>query len=112
VAIADFARDIAALNGNMECHVLAQKECEDLHMGGFLAVQQGSKFPPQFVHMIYKNKNTQNGKKIAIIGKGLTFDSGGYNLKVTLISVPIFHFLRCDPEFILVLMCAVCCVLC
>lgn len=69
----------------MECHILGQQKCEELNMGGFLAVQQGSKFPPQFLHMIYKNKNTQNGgKKIAIIGKGLTFDSGGYNLKVRL----------------------------
>ena len=84
LAIAAFAHDIAAQHNNMECQVLGQQKCEELKMGGFLAVQQGSKFPPQFVHMIYNNKNTTpNGKKIAFVGKGLTFDSGGYNLKVS-----------------------------
>jgi leucyl aminopeptidase len=82
LAISLFARNIAAMSDNIECQVLGQEECEAANMGGFLAVQQGSKFPPQFVHMTYKNKNTKNGKKIALIGKGLTFDSGGYNLKV------------------------------
>ena len=67
----------------MTCQVLGQEECEARNMGGILAVQQGSKFPPQFIHMVYKSKNTLNGKKIALVGKGLTFDSGGYNLKVT-----------------------------
>jgi leucyl aminopeptidase len=83
LAIGDFARDIAATCENMECKVLELEECTEAKMGGFLAVQQGSKFPPQFIHMTYKNKNTTVTKKrIAIVGKGLTFDSGGYNLKV------------------------------
>lgn len=82
LAIADFARDIAALSDSMECNVLGLEECVARNMGGFLAVQQGSKFPPQFIHMKYKSKNSsKNCKKIALIGKGLTFDSGGYNLK-------------------------------
>ncbi len=55
-------------------------------MGGYLAVQQGSKYPPQFIHLIYSNPtvvpNSEPIKRIALIGKGLTFDSGGYNLKV------------------------------
>lgn len=54
-------------------------------MGGYLAVQQGSKFPPQFIHLTYKsssNDNNQKVHKVALVGKGLTFDSGGYNLKV------------------------------
>lgn len=52
-------------------------------MGGYLAVQQGSKFPPQFIHLTYTSpQNSGAVKKVALIGKGLTFDSGGYNLKV------------------------------
>ena len=54
-------------------------------MGGYLAVQQGSKYPPQFIHLTYKSSiNDANSKihKISLVGKGLTFDSGGYNLKV------------------------------
>lgn len=57
-------------------------------MGGYLAVQQGSKFPPQFVHLTYSPPNAT--RKIALIGKGLTFDSGGYNLKVMSISIAIW----------------------
>jgi leucyl aminopeptidase len=60
-------------------------------MNAYLAVQQGSIHPPQFVHMTYKaqsdndnssNRSNSNITKIALIGKGLTFDSGGYNIKV------------------------------
>jgi len=54
-------------------------------MGAYLAVQQGSKFPPQFIHLAYKPVASPNGQpvpKIVLVGKGLTFDSGGYNLKV------------------------------
>lgn len=54
-------------------------------MGGYLAVQQGSKYPPRFIHLTYKsssNDNNQKVHKVALVGKGLTFDSGGYNLKV------------------------------
>lgn len=52
-------------------------------MGGFLAVQQGSMFPAQFIHLVYKPNVPAgtNVTKVALIGKGLTFDSGGYNLK-------------------------------
>lgn len=51
-------------------------------MGSYLGVQQGSMFPPQFIHVTYKPQNpTADVHKVALIGKGLTFDSGGYNLK-------------------------------
>lgn len=44
-------------------------------MGGYLGVQQGSQFPPQFIHMTYKPKKpAANVVKVALIGKGLTFD--------------------------------------
>ena len=79
VVIADLARKMAREH-NIECMVLGQKECEELGMGAYLGVQQGSKFPPQFVHLSYKPEGGAK-KKIALVGKGLTFDSGGYNLK-------------------------------
>ena len=49
-------------------------------MGAFLAVGQGSDQPPKFIHMTYQ-PNKKSVKKIAIIGKGITFDSGGYDIK-------------------------------
>lgn len=81
LVIANLARKIAA-DHSIEVKVLGQDECEALNMGGYLAVQQGSKFPPQFVHLTYRPDGaTGDLPKVALVGKGLTFDSGGYNLK-------------------------------
>merc|ERR1711871_666497 len=83
LVIANLAKKMATEHG-MECKVLGEKECKALNMGGYLGVQQGSKFPPQFVHMTYKPAGVPDDSvvKVALVGKGLTFDSGGYNLKV------------------------------
>jgi len=51
-----------------------------LGMGGIIGVGKGSNFPPVFIEMIYKPKGRIK-KTIAIIGKGVTFDSGGLSLK-------------------------------
>ena len=60
--------------------ILEQAECEALGMGAFLGVALGSEMPPKFIHMTYTPAGTPR-RKIAIIGKGLTFDSGGLNIK-------------------------------
>ncbi|HWB78483.1 MAG TPA: leucyl aminopeptidase [Nannocystaceae bacterium] len=62
--------------------VLDRDECAARNMGCFLGVAQGSDEPPKFIHMSYKPKATSRGR-IALIGKGVTFDSGGYSLKPT-----------------------------
>ncbi len=50
-------------------------------MGGYLAVQQGSRFPPQFIHMVYRPaRPTADVVKVALVGKGLTFDRYMYML--------------------------------
>jgi leucyl aminopeptidase len=49
-------------------------------MGAFLGVAQASDLPPKFIHLTYRPKGTPR-RKVAIIGKGLTFDSGGLNIK-------------------------------
>jgi leucyl aminopeptidase len=51
-------------------------------MGAFLGVALASDLPPKFIHLTYKPKGTPQ-RKLAIIGKGVTFDSGGLNLKVS-----------------------------
>jgi leucyl aminopeptidase len=63
-------------------------------MGGYLGVQKGSKFPPQFLHLQYSApaKTGQKPTKIALVGKGLTFDSGGYNLKVGAAKIELMKF--------------------
>ncbi len=55
-------------------------ECEKLGMGSFLAVSYGSDQPPKFIEISYKASAKVN-RHIALIGKGVTFDSGGLSLK-------------------------------
>jgi leucyl aminopeptidase len=80
VSMAQLAQDLAKEYG-LEIKILEQAECETLGMGAFLGVAMASDLPPKFIHLTYKPQGTPR-KKLAIIGKGLTFDSGGYNLKV------------------------------
>lgn len=63
----------------LDTKIYDRKECEKMGMGAFLAVARGSFQEPKFIHMKYSPKNPT--KKIAIIGKGLCFDSGGMDLK-------------------------------
>jgi len=77
--LAEAAQQIAKEHG-MECKILEREDCEKMGMGSYLAVSQGACEPPKFIHMTYTPKGDVK-KKIAVIGKGLTFDSGGYNLK-------------------------------
>jgi leucyl aminopeptidase len=80
ITMAEMAQGLARDYG-LELKILEQAECEALGMGAFLGVAQASDLPPKFIHLTYKPAGTPR-KKLAIIGKGLTFDSGGYNLKV------------------------------
>ena len=61
--------------------ILEAKDCEDLGMGAYLAVAKGSDLDPKFIHLTLRSEGPIK-EKIALVGKGLTFDSGGYNLKV------------------------------
>lgn len=66
----------------LEVHVYDEKWIQEQGMNGLWMVGKGSDTPPRFIHMIYRPKNAKkNNKKIAIVGKGLTFDSGGLNIK-------------------------------
>ncbi len=69
----------AAESLDLDVRVYETDEIEKLGMGAYLAVAQGSVQQPKFIHMRYSCDNPV--KKIAIIGKGITFDSGGMDLK-------------------------------
>ncbi len=66
---------------DLKLTVLEREDCEALGMGAYLGVAQASDLPPKFIHLIYSPQGAAK-RKLAIIGKGLTFDSGGLNLKV------------------------------
>lgn len=75
---AKLAEIAQSING-LETKVFEKPEIERMGMGAFLAVGQGSINPPKFIHMKYTGKNVK--KKIALIGKGICFDSGGLDIK-------------------------------
>ncbi|UIE39514.1 leucyl aminopeptidase [Leptodesmis sichuanensis] len=81
VTLAETASAIAQEYG-LELEILEREDCEKLGMGAYLGVAQASDLPPKFIHLTYKPEGTPR-RKLAIIGKGLTFDSGGLNIKVS-----------------------------
>ncbi|MBW4657540.1 MAG: leucyl aminopeptidase [Drouetiella hepatica Uher 2000/2452] len=77
--MAEAAEAIAQEYG-LELQILEKADCEKLGMGAFLGVAQASDLPPKFIHLTYRPAGTPR-KKLAIVGKGVTFDSGGLNIK-------------------------------
>ncbi|HRZ41250.1 MAG TPA: leucyl aminopeptidase family protein [Bacteroidales bacterium] len=63
------------------CDVMHRKHIEALKMGGLLAVNRGSIDHPAFAVMEWKPADAVNTKPIVLVGKGVTFDTGGMNLK-------------------------------
>lgn len=78
-ALADTAKDeLEELGVNVE--VYNKKEIEELGMWAFLAVAEGSVNEPKLIIMDY-NGDPDSDEKLALVGKGLMYDSGGYSLK-------------------------------
>ncbi|KAI3916422.1 hypothetical protein MKW92_029028 [Papaver armeniacum] len=62
-------------------NILDVEQCKELKMGSYLAVAAASENPPHFIHLCYRPPSGTVKTKLALVGKGLTFDSGGYNIK-------------------------------
>lgn len=74
-----FARELARKYSGVKCKVLSFAEAKAKGLGGFCAVAQGSEEPAKFIILEYRGGT---GKEvIALVGKGLTFDSGGISIK-------------------------------
>ncbi len=73
------ARTMAKAQG-LKIEVLDKKQIEALGMGSFLAVAQGSDEPPRFIVMHYQGA-ARGVAPLVLVGKGITFDSGGISLK-------------------------------
>ncbi|WP_322908867.1 leucyl aminopeptidase family protein [Mycoplasmopsis felis] len=65
---------------NLKISVLTKKEIQELGMGLLLSVNKGSMYEPRVVVIEY-NGNPESSEKTVYVGKGITFDSGGYSLK-------------------------------
>lgn len=77
--LAEEARAIAKDRG-IDIEVLDRKKCQQLGMGSYLSVAQGSHEEPRFIVMRYRGRGGK-GFDIAFVGKGITFDSGGISIK-------------------------------
>ncbi len=71
--------DLAQGFEGIETRIYEKEQIKQMGMGAFYAVARGSEEPPKFIHMKYSSPTPL--KKIAIIGKGLCFDSGGLDIK-------------------------------
>jgi len=77
--MAEMAKALAKDYG-LEITILEREQMKELGMGGLLGVSQGSRQPPKFIVLNYKGSGVE-GVDIALVGKGITFDSGGISIK-------------------------------
>ena len=80
IFLAEEAKALGKTYKNLKVEILDEKKLKELGMGAFLAVAQGSDQPPRMIVLNY-----QGGKKAekpyALVGKGITFDTGGISIK-------------------------------
>jgi leucyl aminopeptidase len=77
--LAEQAQQLARQHG-LKVKVLERDEMDQLGMGSFMAVAQGSRQPPKLIVLEYLH-GAKGEKPIALVGKGITFDSGGISIK-------------------------------
>ncbi|SDF26433.1 leucyl aminopeptidase [Terriglobus roseus] len=65
----------------LSCEVHSTEKLKELGMGAFLGVAQGSVQPPALIVMRYKPAKAANSNVIGLVGKGITFDTGGISIK-------------------------------
>ncbi len=82
-ALAQEAKKLAAGTPGLTCTVLDEKQMKQKGMGGVLAVGGGSNRPPRFIVVRYVSKHARARKlpRVALVGKAITFDSGGISIK-------------------------------
>ena len=84
------SKELTALG--VEVEVYDEKQCEELGLKGLLAVGRASDKKPRFIVMKYLN-NPEESEVVGLVGKGVTYDTGGYSIKQTSNSMDIMH---CD----------------
>lgn len=85
------AAQMVADESGLEVKILGRTECEKLGMGSYLGVGRGSTDEPKFIHMSYKPDGAVK-KKLCVVGKAVTFDTGGTNLKTAGSMIELMKF--------------------
>ena len=65
----------------LHCEVYSTDKLHELKMGAFWSVSQGSPEPPALIVMRYEPEGVKNGPVLGLVGKGITFDTGGISIK-------------------------------
>ncbi len=78
--LAEIAKQVAQRSG-LEYYVIDRDQARELGMGAFLGVAQGSAEPPAVIVMRYWGAGQDGAPGLGLIGKGITFDSGGISIK-------------------------------
>ena len=80
---AEFAKRAKALGdaAGLEVEVLDDKTLAREGYGGIIGVGKGSSRPPRLVRLSHRGAKTKNSKSVALVGKGVTFDTGGISIK-------------------------------
>ncbi|MBM7059991.1 leucyl aminopeptidase [Pseudomonas sp. UL073] len=78
--LAEQAKELGKAHKNLKVEILDEKKLASLGAGAFLAVAQGSDQPPRMIVLQY-NGGAKDDKPFALVGKGITFDTGGISLK-------------------------------
>ncbi|HBL98750.1 TPA: leucyl aminopeptidase [Candidatus Dependentiae bacterium] len=79
-ALAERAEAIAHAHDSLACTIFGKNEIVEMGMGGLIAVSQGSAQEPRFIVMEY-HCGQQDAQTVGLVGKGVTFDSGGLSIK-------------------------------
>jgi leucyl aminopeptidase len=78
--MADAGKEVADTYG-LKINIFDRKQMQELSMGAMLGVCQGSDEPPKFIVLRYKGNDDTEKLDVGLVGKGITFDSGGLSLK-------------------------------
>ncbi len=81
--LSEQAKEFAG-EGPIKITVFDKNKIKKMKMGSFLSVARGAIEPPKFIVMRYEPANKKTDEKIALVGKGITFDTGGISLKPAL----------------------------
>jgi leucyl aminopeptidase len=78
--LAQRAAEMAAAVG-LQCEVHSTEKLHELKMGAFWSVAQGSEEPPALIVLRYEPEGVTEGPVLGLVGKGVTFDTGGISIK-------------------------------
>ena len=79
--LANEAQNLAATNDCLECQIFDQMELAKKGFNALLGVAQGGPQEPNLIQLTYKPESPSKTETVVLVGKGITFDSGGLSLK-------------------------------